>query len=143
MLARSTLPKQNRNIPSMRMTPRQNQKKLNKNTQMLRNRRRITDDGNGLPVPSMFILMDTIPIGHLTPTHIHPFFITPTTHFTDTGIIILGTTHRITVTIAATIRTETSIDGIIVVVGIHPFHDGLTKEVICDSTIDVLAVHAA
>ena len=75
-------------------------------------------------------------------THIHPFFITPTTHFTDTGIIT-DTVRRITATIAAIIRTQTSIVGITVEVGMLRFHGGRIKKAICGSTIDVLGVHAA
>lgn len=110
---------------------------------MMRHRKVITDDGNVLRVLSMFILMDTIPIGCLIPMHIHPFFILPTTRFTDTGIMVTGIAHRITATIAVIIRTETSIVAITVEVGTHPFLGGLTKKAIYDSKTDVLEVHAA
>ena len=124
------------------MTPRQNQKKLNESMKMLRSRKVITDDGNVLRVPSTFILIDTARIGCLTPTRIHPFFITPIARFTDTGIIT-DTARRITAIMAAIIRTQTSIVGITVAVGMPRFHGGLTKKAICGSKIDVLAVHAA
>ena len=128
----------------MRVTPRQNQKKLNERMKILKkNRKVITDGGNGHRVPSMFILIDTIPIGCLTRTDIRRFFIIPITHFMDIIGIITDTTHPITVTIGAIIRTQTSIGGITVEVGTHRFHGELTKEAICGSKIDVLEVRAA
>ena len=133
-------PMQNQKKPSMDMTPIQNQKRLKESMKMLRNRKGITDDGNVPPVPFTFILMDTIPIGFLTPTPIHPSFITRTIHSTDIDTI-MDTAHRIIATIEAIIRTGTSIVGIIAEVGIHHIHGGLTKKAICASKIDVLAVH--
>lgn len=144
MLNRGILPRRKQKNPSMDITtPRQNQKKLNERIKILKkNRKVITDDGNGLRVPSMFILMDTIPTRCLTRMPIRHFFITRTTHFTDTGPI-MDTARRITVTIAVIIPTETSIVDITVEVGIHHFHGGRTKKAIYGSKIDVLAAHAA
>lgn len=125
----------------MDITLRQNQKKLNERMKMLRNRRVITGDGNVLRVLFMFILIGIIPIRCLMGTHIRPFS-TLTIHFTGTGIIT-DTARRIIVTMAAIIRTRTSIGGIIAEVGMPRFHGGRIKKAICDSKIDVLAARAA
>ena len=105
----------------------------------------ITDDGSVVIGRRTLPLIGTTPIGCLTerirPTH-HRFGIIRIVRFiADTGTI-MDTVRRITDIIAVIIRIETSTGGITVGAGIHRFHGGLTKKVICGLEIGVLGVHA-
>ena len=89
-----------------------------------------------------------IPIGcqpdRIRITHIRRFGILRIVHFIDT-VTLMDTVRRIIVTIAVIIPIGTSIVDIIGVVGIHRFHDGLTKKAIygLKTKTGVREVHAA